>query len=101
VVIFALGAVDHRDRRTTSRVTSSLSAAAQEVAHAGVAVIIERTIPMFPPFVASFGDQITAIFINLVGTAMGSLFTSLFSSIVTNFVTPIFKSLAAGLGLPA
>ncbi len=54
---------------------------------------------MFPPFVSSFGDQLFAVMINLVGTVASGLFNSLFTSFVATVVTPWLKNLATGLGL--
>lgn len=56
---------------------------------------------MFPTFVNSFSDQFSAVLINLVGTIFGSMFTIVFGSFTTNVLGPLFKSIAAAMGLPA
>lgn len=55
---------------------------------------------MFPPFVDSFGAQFNAVLINMFGTIFAGLIGSVLSAFVTSFVTPLFKSIAAALGLP-
>jgi len=56
---------------------------------------------MFPAFVNSFGDQTTAVFINLIGTVLGAFFTSFFGVFANTILKPILDSLAAALGLGA
>jgi hypothetical protein len=51
---------------------------------------------MFPPFIDSFGDQFSAVMINAVGAIM----TAIFGAFVSGFLTPLFKSIAAAVGLP-
>ncbi|MEK6643509.1 MAG: hypothetical protein AABZ08_06335 [Planctomycetota bacterium] len=56
---------------------------------------------MFPPFVDSFGDQASAVFINAIGTIFGGFFTAIIGAFVNAFLSPLFKSLAAGVGVTA
>lgn len=53
---------------------------------------------MFPPFITSFSDQVTAVFINLIGTVLGGAFNSIFSAFVTNVLVPIFEQIAPPTG---
>ncbi len=56
---------------------------------------------MFPPFVNSFGDQFTAVLINLVGTVSAGLFVSIFNAVIGTVVTPLLESFATGAGIPS
>jgi len=55
---------------------------------------------MFPTFVQSFGDQLFAVAINLIGTVLGGIATSVFNAISTGFLLPLIKSISQSLGLP-
>ncbi|MBK8267282.1 MAG: hypothetical protein IPK83_02850 [Planctomycetes bacterium] len=55
---------------------------------------------MFPPFIDSFGNQFTAVIINVVGTVLGGVITGVFNAFSTGFLAPLFKSIAAALGIP-
>lgn len=55
---------------------------------------------MFPPFIDSFGNQFSAVVINAFGTILAGVFNSLFSAFTTSFITPLWKAIAAALGLP-
>lgn len=54
---------------------------------------------MFPPFINSFGDQVTAVLINSIGTILAGVLNAAFSSFVVTFLTPLLKSLAAAFGI--
>jgi len=54
---------------------------------------------MFPSFVSSFGDQLTAVVINLIGTITGSFFNGFVSALVSTFVTPLLNNIADVLGV--
>ncbi len=56
---------------------------------------------MFPPFVDSFGNQFTAVLINMIGSVLGGFLNAIFGSFVTIFITPFFENIASGVGLPA
>ncbi len=56
---------------------------------------------MFPPVVDSFGNQLTAVMINLVGTVLGAVFTTIVGAFTNNIIAPLFKSIAIALGIPA
>ena len=53
---------------------------------------------MFPPFINSFGDQVTAVLINSIGTILASVLNTFFGSVVTTVITPLLKNLAAAFG---
>ncbi|MBX3397072.1 MAG: hypothetical protein KF841_17095 [Phycisphaerae bacterium] len=55
---------------------------------------------MFPPFIDSFGNQLTAVLINVVGTVLGGVLTGVFNAFSTGFLAPFFKSIAVTLGIP-
>ena len=52
---------------------------------------------MFPPFIDSFGAQVNAVLINSV---FGGFLTALFGAFVNAFITPLFKGIAAAIGIP-
>lgn len=54
---------------------------------------------MFPPFINSFGDQVTAVLINSIGTILAGVLNAFYSNVITTIVAPILKSFAAGLGI--
>ena len=54
---------------------------------------------MFPPFINSFGDQVTAVLINSIGTILAGVLNAFFSNVITTVVGPLLKSFAAGLGV--
>lgn len=56
---------------------------------------------MFPPFIDSFGNQFTAVMINMMGTVFGGFFTAVIGAFVNAFLTPLFKGIAAGFGVTA
>jgi hypothetical protein len=56
---------------------------------------------MFPPFVSSFGDQFTAVLINMVGSILIGVFNTLFSAVSTTLIVPFLQSLAPGTGMSA
>ncbi len=52
---------------------------------------------MFPTFVTSFQDQFFAVFINLVGTVLGSFMSTLFSTVGKGFFEPLLLALTKSL----
>ena len=54
---------------------------------------------MFPPFINSFGDQVTAVLINSIGTILAGVLNAFFSNVITTVVAPLLKGFAAGLGV--
>ncbi|MCK6456363.1 MAG: hypothetical protein L6Q92_07515 [Phycisphaerae bacterium] len=55
---------------------------------------------MFPPFIDSFGDQLSAVLINTFGTILAGIFGGVINAFVTGFLTPLFRSVAAAIGIP-
>ncbi len=52
---------------------------------------------MFPQFVDSFGDQFSAVLINLVGSILTALFNGIIGAFINAFIVPFFEGIAGGM----
>lgn len=56
---------------------------------------------MFPVFIDSFGEQFDAVLINSFGSVLVAFMNAITVAFVNAVISPLLKSFAAMIGLPA